>query len=440
MTEYPFVPKTSAELAPGQFWSIPLSDGRFACGQVLSIDESREHEAGTTFVGLLLNWTGKEPPTAEAIAGRLPIDIAPTYVAAIGEAGGAVLGRSPHWDGVRSRPKVPDGCDHRYPALQAERRFVSELRPPRYERRQVGSPLTEEMLLPARTGQGVVELAGPQTDDDCRRLGDWLRPYPDMALSVGRTSTDLEFLRFFPFQRRLTIASPYELTSLDGLRHLPDDLKMLHLGESRQKLDLSPLARFGNLTSLWLDGHSKHIEALASLTSLEELSLRSITLPDLSLLLPMTNLLSLEIKLGGTTDIRLLPQIGRIRYLELWRIRGLSDISAIGEMPHLRSLFLQTLKHVETIPDLSSDVALRRIRLDTMKGIRDLRPLASAPALEEVVLIDMPHLQPDDLRPLVGLPHLKAVTAGLCSQRKNDAAEAMLGLPQVRGPFDWRKD
>jgi hypothetical protein len=439
MTEYPFVPKTSAELAPGQFWSIPLSDGRFACGQVLNIDESLDHEAGTTFVGLLLNWSGKEPPTAEAIAGRPPVDIARTYIGAIGGAGGAVLGESPLWDGMRARPRVPSGCDHRYPALRAEQRFVRDLGPPRYERRQVGSPLTEEMLLPARTGQGVVQFTSPLTDDDCRRLGDWLRHYPNMTLSLA-TSTDLELLRFFPFQRRLTIASAYALTSLDGLNHLPDDLDSLRLGESRHKLDLSPIARFGKLKSLWLDGHSKHIEALASLTSLEELSLRSITLADLSLLLPMTRLLSLEIKLGGTADIRLLPQVGQIRYLELWRIRGLSDVSAIGEMPHLRSLFLQTLKHVETIPDLSSAVALRRVHLETMNGIRDLRPLASAPALEEIALIEMPQLLPDDLRPLVGLPHLKAVTAGLCSQRKNDAAEAMFGLPRVSGPFDWRKD
>ena len=27
---YPFVPKSNVQLAPGQFWSIPLSDGRFA--------------------------------------------------------------------------------------------------------------------------------------------------------------------------------------------------------------------------------------------------------------------------------------------------------------------------------------------------------------------------------------------------------------------------
>jgi hypothetical protein len=35
MTTYPFVPKTNAQLVAGQSWSIPLSDGRFACGRVL---------------------------------------------------------------------------------------------------------------------------------------------------------------------------------------------------------------------------------------------------------------------------------------------------------------------------------------------------------------------------------------------------------------------
>ncbi len=74
-----------------------------------------------------------------------------------------------------------------------------------------------------------------------------------------------------------------------------------------------------------------------------------------------------------------------------------------------------------------------------MKGLRDLRPLATAPALEAVELIDMRHLQPEDLTPLVGLPNLKAVTPGLGSRRKNDAATALLGLPLVRTPDDWRE-
>src|SRR6185369_16448690 len=159
-----------------------------------------------------------------------------------------------------------------------------------------------------------------------------------------------------------------------------------------------------------------------------------------SLLQPMTRLRSLDLKLGGTRDLRLLPRIGELRYLELWMIRGLTDVSAVGEIPTLRVLFLQALRQVERLPDFSRATELRRIRLETMKGLRDLRPLATAPALEAVELIDMRHLQPKDLAPLAGLPKLKGVTPGLGSLRRNEAATAMLGLPLVREPFDWAAD
>lgn len=161
------------------------------------------------------------------------------------------------------------------------------------------------------------------------------------------------------------------------------------------------------------------------------MTLRSITLPDLSLLLPMTGLRALDIKLGGTRDLSLLPRIRTLEYLELWMVKGLTDLSAIGQLPYLRYLFLQALRRVETLPDLSMDKELRRIYIETLKGLRDLRPLATAPALEQLLLIDMRHLQPKDLRPLVGLPNLKGVTAGLGSKRKNDAAEALLQLPEA---------
>jgi hypothetical protein len=101
-------------------------------------------------------------------------------------------------------------------------------------------------------------------------------------------------------------------------------------------------------------------------------------------------------------------------------------------------LFLQALRQVERLPDLSGAPPLRRVHLETMRGLRDLRPLATAPALEDVVLIDMPHLKPEDLRPLVGLPRLKGVTAGLGSMRENAAAHSLVGLPEVDGPIDWR--
>jgi hypothetical protein len=437
---YPFVPKTNTHLAPGQFWSIPMSDGRFACGRVLRVDRDvKTYGARTAFVGALLDWVGTEPPTAEAIAGRPALKVCGAYVRTITEPGGSVLGDRPlELDGiVPPEGRVSEWWGFRGAVFQAERHFIAGDPPPRAERREVRSPLTEEMLRPALTGRGVVQFTSPLTDDDFGRLADWLQPYPEMTLRAYLRHRDLEFLRFFPFLRRFDVDAAYDLESFDGLRHLPADLEQLAIGGTKRRLDLLGLERFHGLKSLFLEGHTKRIEVISSLTSLENLSLRSITLPDLSLLLPLPYLRALEIKLGGTTDLRLLPRIGKLRYLELWRIQGLSDVSAIGDMSDLQCLFLQTLKHVESLPDLGKATALRRVRLQTMKGIHDLRPLASAPALEELVLDDMPQLHPDDLTPLIGLPRLRAVSARI-GIKKRDAVRALLGLPDVDGPFQWR--
>ena len=263
-----------------------------------------------------------------------------------------------------------------------------------------------------------------------------MRGYPQLSLRVGvgfkplSTITDLEFLRFFPFIRHFGAVTLYHsLQSIEGLRHVSPDLESLDLGATKHKFDLTVLERFPGLKSLKLEGQTKGIAAISKLTSLEEITLRSITLPDLSLLLPMTGLRALDLKLGGTNDLSLLPRIGQLEFLELWMVKGLTDLSSVGRLPHLRYLFLQALRRVEALPDLSTDKELRRIYLRTMKGLRDLRPLATAPALEQLLLIDMRHLQPEDLRPLVGLPNLKGIDIGLGSDRKNRAAEAMLQLP-----------
>ena len=97
MSLYPFVPKTNAQLVPGQFWSIHLSDGEHACGRVLAVDRSAAHGARTMFVAGLVDWVGDRPPTAEAIAGKPIFEVGRGHVSLIAEGGGSVLqGRRAH--------------------------------------------------------------------------------------------------------------------------------------------------------------------------------------------------------------------------------------------------------------------------------------------------------------------------------------------------------
>jgi hypothetical protein len=444
MARYPFVPKTTAHLAAGQLWSIPISDGRFGCGRVLRIDPDRAYGARVLFVGAILDWIGDEPPTPEAIAGRPALSIGVAHVRSVRENGGEIVGERPlELDPMEIPSHLSTHWGPSYGPWRVERRFIHGDPPPSADFRHLRSPLTGEMLRPSATGRGTVQFDSLLTDADFELVAEWLRQYPEMTLRAyggyDGSIRDLEFLRFFPFLRRFAADALWDrLGSLDGLRHLPDDLEELGLGATRGRLDLSGLGRFRELRYLFIEGPVRGVESIAQLTNIDDLTLRSISLPDLSLLLPMTRLRSLDIKLGGTKDLRLLPRIGEIRYLELWLIKGLSDLRPIGEMTGLRSLFLQALAGVESLPDLSRCVELRRVHLETMKGLRSLAPLVTAPALRNLVLVDLRQFAPEDLRVLRTAPVLRGVSLGLGSIRKNDAGREVVGLPAVTEPDDWR--
>jgi hypothetical protein len=395
MATYPLIPKTTAHLRPGQFWSIPMADGRFGCGRVLRTETGRASGGRTRFIAAILDWVGDSPPSSDAIAGSPVLKVGNAHVRLVSFGGGAILGERPlALDGIEPPATVDTYWGDGYAVARAEQRFIAGDPQPTSDFRQVSSPLTDEMLRPAPTGRGVVQFDRRLTDDDFRQLGEWFRAYPEMDLraygSYDHSITDLEFLRFFPTLRRFAADALWDsLTSLDGLRHLPTDLEELGIGATKAKLDLAVLSRFPELRWLFLEGQTKHLEAISGLTQLYDLTLRSITMPDLSLLLPLNGLRSLDLKLGGTRDLRLLPRIGELWYLELWMIRGLTDVTAVGKISSLRVLFLQALRQVEALPDFREASSLRRVRLETMKGLRDLRPLATAPALESVELIDM---------------------------------------------------
>lgn len=101
---YPFEPKSNKHLRPGQFWSVPLSDGRFACGRVLSVPRDADAfvPASTRlFLAGLLDWVGEEPPSAENIAGSTLLRQGFAHVRTVRETGGSVLGyRALDLDGI----------------------------------------------------------------------------------------------------------------------------------------------------------------------------------------------------------------------------------------------------------------------------------------------------------------------------------------------------
>jgi hypothetical protein len=92
---YPFVPKSSALLRAGQFWAVPLANGRFGCGRVLQVGGSHLPTPSRNFFGGLVKWLGDEPPSADGIAGARLLRSGILHIRAITQTGGTILGYRP---------------------------------------------------------------------------------------------------------------------------------------------------------------------------------------------------------------------------------------------------------------------------------------------------------------------------------------------------------
>ena len=94
-TSYPFRPKSTSFLEPGQFWAVPLGGGGFGCGRVLQLGGSEIGTKRTAFFGGLQDWIGDAPPTSESIAGTRVVRFGIMHLKAITEVGGEILGVRP---------------------------------------------------------------------------------------------------------------------------------------------------------------------------------------------------------------------------------------------------------------------------------------------------------------------------------------------------------
>jgi hypothetical protein len=89
---YPFLPKSTRSLLPGQFWALPLSDGSFGCGRVIQLAPSEVVGARVSFLAGVLDWNGQQLPTQESIANAPCLAQGDTHLKAIISTGGVILG------------------------------------------------------------------------------------------------------------------------------------------------------------------------------------------------------------------------------------------------------------------------------------------------------------------------------------------------------------
>src|SRR5439155_25943502 len=109
-------------------------------------------------------------------------------------------------------------------------------------------------------------------------------------------------------------------------------LEQLNFGTTKRPFSLRFLETMPRLTNLFLDHHKKDLSVISRLTGLTKLGLSGITMPDLSLLLPLKAVRELCIFLGGTANLGLLPRLQSLELLRLMRINKLSDLGMLGDL------------------------------------------------------------------------------------------------------------
>ena len=225
------------------------------------------------------------------------------------------------------------------------------------------------------------------------------------------------------------------LDNFDFLSRVTTTITSLSLSQTKSKKPkLSYLKRFPALKALYLEAQQNDIDVLGGLTKLEDLTLRSVSLPDLKCLSPLQSLRSLDLKLGGIRSFQGIEGKSEIRYLELWQIRDVRSAEVIATLPGLQNVFLQSLPHVEDFPRLTSAVALRRVVVENMKGLRDFSALADAPALDEFALLDGKSQVPNQLEPLLRNPKPRFVIGYFGSTKKNEEFDR---LRQQHNKLEW---
>ncbi|KHA80654.1 hypothetical protein NC77_00740 [Janthinobacterium lividum] len=171
-----------------------------------------------------------------------------------------------------------------------------------------------------------------------------------------------------------------DILQLDNLR----GLEYLNLGESaKNNIDLAPLRHYAQLASLVLEGHSKHIDTLAGLPALHELSLYRIkNKVPLDFISAMDRLDRLLLQLGGRESLVHI-EAPLLKKLEVIRVRGLETLGDIGRFPLLQALWVEDQIKLRQIA-LGANPVLERLNLHTCKTLDSLPGLAALPALRQL--------------------------------------------------------
>ena len=162
-------------------------------------------------------------------------------------------------------------------------------------------------------------------------------------------------------------------TVVELLGAKPEDVKDLAVYSSNKAADLSCLADYPNIETLFVNGDFASIDDISSLKALKSLTIRMTSDTSFNnLYIPGLKKLSVYNKLceGFEGLLTESPE-----YLELMDIRKLSDVSFVEGLTGLKKLYLMSLPAVEKLPDLGKMPNLYGLKIYELHKLNDIESL-----------------------------------------------------------------
>ena len=374
----------------GDWFVVPLGDGRFAAGIVT-------HGTRNAINGSFFGHGRSAPPSLADLAALHPEGAAWSgrfSDRAIVEQRWPVIGHRAgfvrsQWPGGRSKPAArPDLVERRLAAFARGGTFE----PPRLSVRAVRSPV-EPGILEGLTGTAIVGWHDPLAPDDIVRVEALAASNPHATIRLyGDAVAYVNALAEWPSLSRLEIES----TRLSqALATFP---RVAELSLDGVPADLErTLAAFPALRTLRLRARGGSIDAaaFARLRELNHLALRDAIVVRADRLADVSSLQKLDIEDASLDDGERLLRMP-LHALRLARIASFATVSGLRDHPTMRTL-----------------------SLDGLLEIDDLRPIATIAQLESLDLRGLWQFAIDDVAFVHSMASLRRLHVDIGGRRKN---------------------
>ena len=265
-----------------------------------------------------------------------------------------------------------------------------------------------------RVYRGADKAIGNEDDFNGWNL-DFLRFVPDVQNIVidgfEYKHTDLSILSSLSNLKSLTL-DIYDLRDFSFIKTLSSQLEHLYidavLKNGKPVFDCQWLLRFTNLQSLFLGKLDKNLEAIAGLSQLKKLELRSVKNKDLSFLKQMpVNDLSIWWCDSSKIDLTALSDFRTLRQLRLIRISKLDDISFVSTLTGLERLDLILLANITKMPNLANLNKLTEVYIDTLNKLVDITSLVNAKKLRKVNMLGVKSMTKESVYAVLDNPNIE---------------------------------